>query len=200
MAWLWLLNPLLSHAAAESLASGRRRSLQECSSPLVSPGDPGENALSRLILRQGAGADGQLPQVRPGCPHIPAYPQVLSGREMCLSLQTALICSSVFVTNPQHLCFTFSWVITARNISGCFPLGVGGRISLTGVVLLGRNRLHWFLLGADIKTKQGVAGGPRSSPFPGDLSSSFLSLATFRTARRLCVPTAVPGTWTSRSW
>ncbi|OWK56673.1 hypothetical protein RLOC_00007495 [Lonchura striata] len=42
---------------------------------LQQEGDPGQNALSRLVLRQGAGADGQLPQVCSSCPHIPAYSQ-----------------------------------------------------------------------------------------------------------------------------
>ncbi|KAM6195122.1 E3 ubiquitin-protein ligase RNF166 isoform 1-T1 [Sarcoramphus papa] len=45
---------------------------------LQQEGDPRENALSRLVLREGAGADGQLPQVRSSCPHVPAYPQQYS--------------------------------------------------------------------------------------------------------------------------
>ncbi|XP_071423843.1 E3 ubiquitin-protein ligase RNF166 isoform X2 [Pithys albifrons albifrons] len=42
---------------------------------LQQEGDLGQNALPRLILRQGAGADGQLPQVCSSCPHISTYSQ-----------------------------------------------------------------------------------------------------------------------------
>ncbi|XP_066860321.1 E3 ubiquitin-protein ligase RNF166 isoform X1 [Anser cygnoides] len=45
---------------------------------LQQKGDPSQNAVSRLVLCEGAGADGQLPQVRPRCPHVPAYPQQYS--------------------------------------------------------------------------------------------------------------------------
>lgn len=45
---------------------------------LQQEGDLSKNAVSRLVLCKGAGADGQLPQVRPSCPHIPAYPQQYS--------------------------------------------------------------------------------------------------------------------------
>ncbi|XP_065519216.1 E3 ubiquitin-protein ligase RNF166 isoform X2 [Lathamus discolor] len=44
---------------------------------LQQEGDPRKDALTRLVLHEGAGADGQLPQVRSSCPHIPAYSQVL---------------------------------------------------------------------------------------------------------------------------
>uniref|UniRef100_A0A8C0UBL8 RING finger protein 166-like n=1 Tax=Cyanistes caeruleus TaxID=156563 RepID=A0A8C0UBL8_CYACU len=92
---LWVIpcGPEVNPTSAEQsqLYPGIGLLLLFCTSRSVScppsPGDPGQNALSRLVLRQGAGADGQLPQVCSSCPHIPAYSQQHSqSLHVCVSV------------------------------------------------------------------------------------------------------------------
>lgn len=48
----------------------------DAASASVFLGDAGQDEGARLLLHEGPGANGQLPQVRPRGAHIPAHPQV----------------------------------------------------------------------------------------------------------------------------